>query len=81
MRQNIDKAVERGDALWDLNERSDLLANSSTEFRQSAVKLRKKLCWRNVKLWVLLIVTLIVLIVVIAVIVIAVLAAKGEFKK
>ena len=81
MRQNIDKVVQRGDALSDLNERSDLLAHSSTDFRQNSIKLRKKLCWRNVKLWVILVILLIVLIVVIAIIVIAVLASQGTFKK
>ena len=78
MRQNIDKVVERGDTLHDLNERSDLLAHSSTEFRQTAVKLRQKLCWKNVRLWVILLVILITLIVIIAVIIIAVLAAQGK---
>lgn len=81
MKQNIDKVVERGDALGNLNERSDLLAHSSTEFRQSAAKLRKKLCWKNVKLWIILIVSIILVFVFIVIIILAVLASEGKFKK
>lgn len=81
MRHNIDKVVHRGEALDDLTERSDLLAHSSTDFRQSATKLRKKLCWKNFRLWVILTIIVIILIAIVLVIIIATLAAKGTFNK
>lgn len=81
MRQNIDKVIHRGQTLDDLNERSDLLAHSSTGFRQNATKLRRKLCWKNVKMWVILIISLVILLTVIIVIIISVLAAQGKLKK
>lgn len=80
MRQNIDKVVHRGENLDNLTERSDLLAHASTDFRQNATKLRKKLCFRNVKMWVILIIIIVILIVVVGVIIISILAAKGELK-
>ena len=78
MRQNIDKVVQRGETLDDLNERSDLLAHSSTDFRQSATKLRKKLCWKNVKLWVILTVIFLILAVIVVAIILSVLAIQGK---
>ncbi|XP_064400047.1 vesicle-associated membrane protein 7-like [Halichondria panicea] len=48
MKDNLDKVVLRGETLDDLEGRSEQLANSSTNFRHSAVKLRRKeLCRRN----------------------------------
>lgn len=81
MRQNIDKVVQRGDALDNLTERSDLLAHSTTDFRVSATKLRKKLCYKNVKLWVILVIIFVILAVIIGIIIISVLAAEGKFSK
>ena len=78
MRQNIDKVIHRGQTLDDLNERSDLLAHSSTDFRNNATKLRKKLCWKNVKLWVILAIVFIVLIFIIVAIILIVLAAEKK---
>lgn len=80
MRQNIDKVIHRGENLDNITERSDLLAHASTDFRQSATKLRKKLCLRNSKMWVILIIIIIVLIVIVGVIIISILAAKGKLK-
>ena len=81
MRQNINKAVHRGENLDDLTDRSELLAHSSTYFRSSATKLRKRLFWRNARLWIILCVILLCIAVGIAVIVVVVLAAKGDFNR
>ncbi len=78
MRQNIDKVYKRGDNLDHLTERSDHLAHASTNFRQSATKLRRKLCVKNAKLWIILIAIIIALLLVIAVIIISVLAAQKK---
>ncbi len=48
MKDNLNKVMLRGETLDDLEGRSEHLANSSTNFRHSAVKLkRKELCRRN----------------------------------
>lgn len=79
MRDNIDKVVHRGEALDDIYDRSEQLAINSTDFRQSSTKLRRKLLWRNIKLWVILI--LIILVIISIIVVICVLASRGVFKK
>lgn len=78
MRQNIDKVVQRGENLDNLTERSDLLAHASTDFRQNATKLRKKLCFKNAKMWLFLIFLIFFLILICVVIIISILAAKGK---
>ena len=79
MSQNIEKVVARGEALTDLEERSELLESSSVEFRNRATKLRRKVMWKNFKLWtVVIFILLLVLAIVIALVV---LAAMGKFDK
>ena len=78
MKENINKVTERGESLVDLEGRSETLALNSSEFQRSANKLRKKLYWKSVRLWVLLIAVLLaVLIAIIVVIVVALLATKN----
>ena len=81
MTENIEKVIHRGDLLEDLTDRSALLAGSSTEFRHSSTKLRKKLFWKSVKMWVILIVVILVIILVIIAALLIALAATGHFKK
>ena len=79
MTRNIEQVVARGEALTDLEERSENLAHTSVEFRNSATKLRKKVMWKSVKLWVVVIVVfLIVLAIIIALVVVG---ALGKFNK
>ena len=80
MRKNIDKAIHRGETLNDLNERSEYLADSSTEFRQSATKLKRRLFWKSIKRWAIVIIILLVIVGIIIGILFLVLAAKGAFK-
>ncbi len=77
MKENIHKVAERGESLVDLEGRSETLALNSSEFQRSATKLHKKLYWKSVRLWSLLIAILLaVLIAIIIVIVVALLATK-----
>ena len=78
MTENIDKVVKRGDALDDLSERSHLLENNTTVFRISATKLKRKLWWKNVKIWVCILFVIVVVLAIIAAII--ALAATGKFK-
>lgn len=79
MTENIEKVMRRGEALEDLTDRSALLAGSSTEFRHTSTKLRKKLFWKSVKMWVILIVVILVIILLIVAAVLIGLAATGHF--
>lgn len=81
MTENIEKVVHRGEAIDDLSDRSNLLAQSSTDFRHSSNKLRKKLFWKNIKMWVILIIVLLVILLVIVAVILIALAATGHFKK
>ena len=79
MTENIEKVVRRGEALEDLTDRSELLAHSSTDFRHSSTKLRKKLFWKSIKMWVIFIGVLIGIVLAIVIIIVIALAATGHF--
>ena len=61
MIQNIDKAIERGDILDDLREPIEDLNARANEFRLSSTRLKRKLWWQNIKLWIILIVIILVI--------------------
>lgn len=69
MKQNVDKVAERGDALENLEERSEYLHLNSTEFQRTATKLRRKLLWKSIKLWVVLIVMLLLVLALIGILI------------
>ena len=81
MTENIAKVVSRGEGLDDLTDRSALLADNSTIFRHSSNKLRKKLFWKNVRMWVILFIVLAVIVFLIIFIIVIALAATGHFNK
>ncbi|XP_071955959.1 vesicle-associated membrane protein 8-like [Antedon mediterranea] len=68
MQENIEKILERGDKLDDLSKHADDLEQNSAGFKKTAVKVRKKMWWKNTKYMILLtvIVLLIILIIVLA---------------
>ena len=61
MVQNIDKVIERGDRLDDLNERTENLNARAGEFQTVSTRLKRKLWWQNIKLWIILIVIILVI--------------------
>lgn len=69
MRQNVEKLVTRGDLVGDLEGRAEELALNSTEFSRSATKLRRKILWKNIKLWVIIIIIILIILAVIAVLI------------
>ena len=79
MTENIEKVMHRGEALEDLTDRSALLAHSSTDFRHSSTKLRKKLFWKSVKMWVIFIIVLLVIVALIIAAILIGLGATGHF--
>jgi len=54
MERNIDKVLERGDKIEDLVDKTSALSFSGYEFKRSAVKLRRKMWWKNVACWFVL---------------------------
>lgn len=79
MTDNIERVVSRGEALSDLEERSEYLQHSSVAFRNNATKLKRKVMWKSVKLWVGVIVVMVIVVGVIAALI--VLGVTGKFSK
>jgi hypothetical protein len=75
MKENLNKVSQRGESLIDLEERSELLKNSSIEFQRTATKLKRKMILKSAKLWIVLIVILLIIVAII-VILIVLLATK-----
>ncbi|KAJ3429625.1 vamp (vesicle associated membrane protein) [Anaeramoeba flamelloides] len=69
MGENIDKVIDRGEKLENLEERSTQLNENSYQFKKGATKLKRNMCMQNLKL------TLIIAMIVIIIILIIVLAA------
>lgn len=79
MTNNIEHVIARGEALEDLEERSELLQHNSVTFRNNATKLKRKVRWKSVKLWVGVTVVLVIVLGIIAALI--VLGAMGKFSK
>ena len=77
MKQNINKVVERGEKLEDLQERAEYLDQNSHVFQHTATRLKRKLWWQNVKLWLIFISIIVVVVVVIILIIGVVLATTN----
>lgn len=56
MRDNIDKVLERGQKIEDLDERAQSLDHHAVKFRDTSWKLRKKMCIDNAKKNILIVI-------------------------
>ncbi|XP_065890090.1 vesicle-associated membrane protein 8-like [Dysidea avara] len=74
MVENIDRVQQRGENLYNLDERTKILEQDAKQFNQLGGDLKKKMWWKNVKLWIILII--IVIVILIAIIIAIVLATK-----
>lgn len=63
MHQNVDKMLERGEALGDLNKKTEDLQVSSNQFAKHSAAVKKKLWWKNVKMGIIVASVLLVLII------------------
>lgn len=50
MQTNIDKVLDRGERLEDLQDKSDNLADTASDFNMRARRLQKKMWWRQMKM-------------------------------
>ncbi|XP_037024892.1 vesicle-associated membrane protein 2-like [Bradysia coprophila] len=65
MRVNVVKVMERDHKLDDLNKRADALQQAASQFKLRSHKLKRKQCWTNVKMKIVLgVIGVIVLIVI-----------------
>ena len=53
MKDNIGKVIERGEAIEDLQDKSDDLYTHSFSFRNSSRKLRCQMWWKNCRVYLL----------------------------
>jgi vesicle-associated membrane protein 7 len=56
MKDNVQKVIDRGDNIESLIEKTDILVQRSDSFRVNTKTLERNLWWKNVKIWVILIV-------------------------
>ncbi|EDV28529.1 uncharacterized protein TRIADDRAFT_51531 [Trichoplax adhaerens] len=49
LKKNVDSAIQRGQQLDDIEDRAEQLNQSSREFSDKAVRLKRKLWWQNTK--------------------------------
>ena len=50
MQNNIEKVIDRGERLEDLQDKSDNLADTATDFNMRARRLQKKMWWKNMRM-------------------------------
>ncbi|XP_022142359.1 vesicle-associated membrane protein 711 [Momordica charantia] len=62
MIENIDKVLERGDRLELLVDKTANMQGNTMRFRKQARRFRNAVWWKNVKLWVMLIILLLVIV-------------------
>lgn len=67
MRDNIDKANQRGENIDNLQDKTDNLAISAQGFRRGANRVRKQMWWKDMKMRMCIIVGIIILILVIVI--------------
>jgi len=67
MRQNMDKVLDRDAKLSELDNRADALQAGASQFETSAGKLKRKMWWQNVKMWIILIVVILVIVAIIVI--------------
>lgn len=74
MRDNMDKVLQRGDRIDNIHGKSEDLVNQAQTFESKANELKKKLCWRNAKLTIMVVIG-----VAIVILIIVMIACKPNF--
>ena len=78
MRENIKKALNRGDKLDDLENRTEKLDADASQFNRTTKKTKSKFIWKNRK-WtmiLILVIATIILLVILAIVLLAVFLTK-----
>lgn len=66
-RQNVEKVLKRNDKLHDLDSRAADLHTGAQNFSNQATKLKRKVWWRNFKMWMILVIVILTIIFIILV--------------
>ncbi|XP_065175674.1 vesicle-associated membrane protein 3-like [Sycon ciliatum] len=69
MRTNVDKVLERDQKLTDLDDRAENLQVGANQFERTATRLKRRMWWKNFKMWIIIGVVAVVLITIIAVLI------------
>ena len=69
MRDNIQKAMKRGEQLENLEQRTDYLNTNATDFKQTTIKAKNKFYYKNMK-WALIGIGLLIIFILIIVLII-----------
>ncbi|KAL3872197.1 hypothetical protein ACJMK2_040139 [Sinanodonta woodiana] len=67
MKSNVEKVLERGDRLEDLQDKSDGLAMNSDIFRNRAKQLQKNMWWKNCRMRIIMVMVILIVLAVIIV--------------
>ncbi|CAF0823827.1 unnamed protein product [Adineta steineri] len=59
MKDNLDKVLERDAKLTTLENRADALQTGASQFTTNAGKLKRKYWWKNLKMWIILIIVIV----------------------
>ncbi|CAF1173377.1 unnamed protein product [Rotaria sp. Silwood1] len=59
MKDNLDKVLERDAKLSTLENRAEILQTGASQFTTNAGKLKRKYWWKNLKMWIILIIVIV----------------------
>lgn len=76
MQDNLNKVAQRGDHLDSLQDKTDNLASSASQFRSGANRVRKQMWWKDMKMRLCLIALVVIIVIVVIVVPVATLAKK-----
>ncbi|KAJ3450282.1 vamp (vesicle associated membrane protein) [Anaeramoeba flamelloides] len=71
MSQNLDKVIDRGNKIENLEERSNALEQNSAVFKKKAKTVKRKMWWQNFKLSFILFLIFAVIILIIVIVLVA----------
>lgn len=78
MTQNIEKIIERGDKIDDLLDKTAELDESSSQFRNTSRHVRRKMMWKNCRMWLIIGIVVAVIITFIVLMATNVIPVKGS---
>lgn len=62
MKNNVVKVLRRDEKLSDIEEKSEILREQSSNFHQKSIAIKRKMWWQNAKTWLIIGVVVVVII-------------------
>ncbi|XP_065175676.1 vesicle-associated membrane protein 3-like [Sycon ciliatum] len=69
MKDNVNKVLERDGKLNDLDDRAENLQVGANQFERTSTNLKRRMYWKNVKMWVIIAIVVIVIAAILGVII------------